>query len=86
MPKRKPYRWLLQSYLMAHRYNCLVLLYPYPDTVRSLRLHKTLISTLLIRRSLPHAPSRKTVGPAIADCRYRAPQTPHPAQYSYFNR
>ena len=85
-PKRKPYRWLLQSYLMAHRSNCLVLLYPYPDTVRSLRLHKTLISTLLIRRSLPFAPSRKTVGPAIADCRFRSPQTTRPAQYSHFSR
>lgn len=85
-PKRKPYRRLLQSYPMAHRGNCLVLLYPYPDTVRSPRLHKTLVSTLLIRRSLPFIPPRKTIGPAVADCRFRAPQTPRPAQYRHFNR
>ena len=31
--------------------DCLVLLYPYPDTVRSFRLHKTLRSTPLAERS-----------------------------------
>jgi len=38
---------------MAHPLNRLVLLYPYPDTVRGGGLHKTLLSTPLIRGCLP---------------------------------
>ena len=83
-PKRKPYRWLLQSNPMAHRLSCLVLLYPYPDTVRSGRLHKTLLSTLLVRRGLPLTKSGGAVDPAIADCRFRAPLTLRPARCKYY--
>lgn len=52
-PKRKPYRWLLQSFPVAHGNACLVLLRSSPDTVHSMQLHGTLLSTLLIRRGLP---------------------------------
>ena len=74
---------------MAHAPNCLVLLYPYPDTVRrdALRdaLHKTLRSTFLTPRSLPCTAPRKAFGSAIADCRYRAPLTPRLSQYVQYS-
>ena len=80
LPKRKHGRWLRQSYLMAHAPICLVLLYPYPDTVRRDALHKTLLSTFLTVCGLPQPAPRKAFSPAIADCRYRAPLTPHLSQ------
>ena len=58
----------------------LVLLYPYPDTVRECALHKTLLSTFLTACGLPQPAPRKAFSPAIADCRFRAPLTPHLAQ------
>ncbi len=70
---------------MAHQRHCLVLLYPYPDTVRSCQLHETLGSSLLIKCSLPYASPGKTFSPAVADCRFRAPQTPRLAQYNHYN-
>ena len=69
---------------MAHAQIRLVLLYPYPDTVHGSTLHKTLRSTSLSTRSLPRADPREAFGSAIADCRYRAPLTPHLAQLYYF--
>jgi len=72
---------------MAHAPVCLVLLYPYPDTVRRGALHKTLLSTSLAVCCLPRSAPRKAFGSAIADCRYRAPLTPHlsqPLQYTRF--
>src|SRR5699024_2196638 len=74
-----------QSYLMAHAPSCLVLLYPYPDTVRRDALHKTLRSTFLTPRSLPCTAPRKAFGSAIADCRYRAPLTPRLSQYVQYS-
>ena len=53
LPERKQSRCLLQSFLMAHDGHRLVLLYPYPDTVRGPTLHKTLLSTVLTPRGLP---------------------------------
>ena len=70
---------------MAHAPNCLVLLYPYPDTVRRDALHKTLRSTFLTPRSLPCTAPRKAFGSAIADCRYRAPLTPRLSQYVQYS-
>jgi len=54
-----------------------------PDMFHSLLLHKTLISTqkiyLLSKIKLP----RKVFCLAEADCKFRAPLTPHIAQYNY---
>jgi len=61
----------------------LVLLYPYPDTVHGSPLHKTLSSTLLIGLSHPYDAPGRTCGLAIADCKFRAPLTPHLAQLNY---
>ena len=68
---------------MAHGQIRLVLLYPYPDTVHGSPLHKTLLSTSLAERGLPRINPREAFGSAIADCRYRAPLTPHLAQLYY---
>ena len=68
---------------MAHEQIRLVLLYPYPDTVHGSPLHKTLLSTSLTERGLPRADPKEAFGSAIADCRYRAPLTPHLAQLFY---
>ena len=65
--------------------SCLVLLYSYPDTVHRVKLHKTLGSTSLISIGPLNTRSRdRHVSSAIADCRYRAPLTPHLAQLYYF--
>lgn len=61
----------------------LVLLYPYPDTVHGSPLHKTLSSTLLIGLSHPCDAPGRTCGLAIADCKFRAPLTPHLAQHTH---
>lgn len=71
---------------MAHAVDRLVLLYSYPDTVRDSALHKTLKSSRLTSRSQPYGEPRGTFGLAMADCKYRAPPTPHLAQYMYYNR
>ena len=68
---------------MAHEQIRLVLLYPYPDTVHGSPLHKTLLSTFLAERGFPRANPKEAFGSAIADCRYRAPLTPHLAQQIY---
>ena len=62
----------------------LVLLYPYPDTVHGRPLHETLISTLLTECNRPYDAPGRTYGLAIADCKFRAPLTPHLAQPLYF--
>ena len=62
----------------------LVLLYPYPDTVHGRPLHETLISTLLTECNHPYDAPGRTYGLAIADCKFRAPLTPHLAQPLYF--
>ena len=62
----------------------LVLLYPYPDTVHGSPLHKTLRSTLLTECNHPYKVPRRTYSLAIADCKFRAPLTPHLAQPLYF--
>ena len=69
---------------MAHEQIRLVLLYPYPDTVHGGPLHKTLKSTSLTERGLPRANPGAVFGSAVADCRYRAPLTPHLAQRNHF--
>ena len=68
---------------MAHEQIRLVLLYPYPDTVHGNSLHKTLRSTSLTECGLPRAYPKEAFGSAVADCRYRAPLTPHLAQQIY---
>ena len=62
----------------------LVLLYPYPDTVHGRPLHETLRSTLLAEFDHPYDAPGRTYGLAIADCKFRAPLTPHLAQPYYF--
>ena len=62
----------------------LVLLYPYPDTVHGRPLHETLISTLLTECNRPYNAPGRTYSLAIADCKFRAPLTPHLAQPFYF--
>ena len=71
---------------MAHAVDRLVLLYSYPDTVRDSTLHKTLKSSRLTARSQPYGEPRGTFGLAMADCKYRAPPTPHLAQYNNYSR
>ena len=83
-PKRKQPRWLLQSFLMAHKPHRLVLLRPRPDTVHGSLLHKTLLSTFLKLPSLPQWKPQPAFNPTIADCRYRAPLTPHLARLYNF--
>ncbi len=71
---------------MAHAVDRLVLLYSYPDTVRDSTLHKTLKSSRLTARSQPYGEPRGTFGLAMADCKYRAPPTPHLAQCNNYSR
>ena len=52
-PVRYVGRWLLQSFLMAHKMVRLVLLPSSPDTVHGISLHKTLGSTPLTAARLP---------------------------------
>ena len=84
IPKRKCGRSLLQSTLMAHKLDRLVLLYPYPDTVHGGLLHKTLLSSRLTSRSRPYGGPRRAFGLAIADCKFRAPLAPHLVQQLHY--
>ena len=52
-PKWEHSRWLLQSFPVAHANACLVLLRSSSDTVRSMTLHGTLLSSLLAMRNQP---------------------------------
>ena len=74
---------LRQSFLMAHKSNCLMLLPSRPDMVHSLLLHKTLTSTQNFCLLLKVLPPRKVFCLATADCKFRAPLTPHIAQQYY---
>lgn len=70
---------------MAHAIDRLALLYPYPDAVRGFALHKTLTSSRLTSRSQPYDKPGGTISLAVADCKYRAPLSPHSAQCIHFN-
>lgn len=84
-PRRYPNRWLLQSFPVAHSTVRLMLLRSRPDMVHSALLHGTLLSTLLICSKPSKTKPRTAFGPAVADCRCRAPLAPHLAQRKYYN-
>ncbi len=69
---------LLRSYLVAHKNIHLVLLRSGPDTVHSISLHKTPVSTPLANVSLHHIKPRYAFCLAVADCKLQGTaSSPH---------